>query len=86
MYQFRGKLLFFALEKNTLPSKVGYYRKKHNNVPSNALPKKPETPNPFYELGRRTISVLIIPGLCTNEWSKNAVSLSCYFSFISTDR
>ena len=32
------------------------------------------------------ISVLFIPGLCTKEWSKNAVSLSCYFSFISTDR
>ena len=32
------------------------------------------------------ISVLFIPGLCTKEWSKNSVSLSCYFSFISTDR
>ena len=32
------------------------------------------------------ISVLFIPGLCTKEWSKNAVPLSCYFSFISTDR
>ena len=51
-----------------------------------ALPKRPKTPNPFYELGSRSISVSFNPGLRTKEWSKNAVSLSCYFSFISTDR